>query len=365
MARPIDYDAARALLATAFGAAEAAFASGLGYPMHDDLARATERLMASPTQAYREVLLGCCVARILDASVDVRLPYVNQGDAAYNGRTLDESVVNPFLQSHEIPASRGPFLSVFRRSVSFTSDIRSGLRDKAGYDAMLVLIGQLAQRGEENAQTCLRGLLDGFLRLRDTSNVNLVHIQRLSQDQYEWLLAELLKVPSGGRFPTVFAIAMFKTIQRAFGLDWQIEWQGINVADKASDVGGDITIRSGDIAILSVEVTERRIERARIEATFNTKVLTHNLMDYLFLHGDAEPALEAKELAQRYFGQGHEMNFLPVKAWLLNSLVTIGSRYRPEFTVNILALLGAKDMPTAVKRAWNEKVRAVLERQGA
>lgn len=362
MAHVIDYDAARATLTTAFATAEADFASGSGPPVPDNLARATERLMASPTQAYREVLLGCCVARILNAAVDVRLPYVNQGDAAYNGRTLDEAVVNPFLQSHEIPASRGPFLSVFRRSVSFTPEIRNGLRDKAGYDAMLIVIGLLAQPGDESARTCLSALLGGFLRLRDASNIALVHVQRLSLDQYERLLTALLRVPSGGRFPVVFAIAMFKTIQQAFGLDWAIEWQGINVADRASDVGGDISIRSDDMTILAVEVTERRIERARVEATFNTKVLTHNLTDYLFLHGDAEPAPEATELAQRYFAQGHEMNFLHAKEWLLHSLVTVGSRYRPNFIVHVLGLLGARDVPVPVKRAWNEAVRAVLGR---
>jgi hypothetical protein len=202
---------------------------------------------------------------------------------------------------------------VFRRSVTFVPDIRGGLRDKVGYDAMLVFVDLLALPDAEIARACLRALLGGFLRLRDAANVALVHVQRLSQDQYEWLLTELLKVPSGGRFSVILAIAMFQTIQSAFALDWQIEWQGINVADRASDTGGDITIRSGNTVILSVEVTERPIDRARVEATFNTKVLMHHLTDYLFLHGDALPASDAKDLARRYFGQGHEINFLPVK----------------------------------------------------
>jgi hypothetical protein len=362
MARSIDYDEARKVLKSAFATAEAELAGEHAPPVSEEVNQATKRLMSSPTQAYREVLLGCCLARVLDASIDVRLPYVNQGDSAYNGRTLDEAVVNPFLQSNEIPASRGPFLSVFRRSVTFTPDIRPGLRDKAGYDAMLVFIDALGQPSADNARVCLHALLTAFLRLRDAANVNLVHVQRLSLDQYESLLTALLKVPSGGRFPVILAIAMFQTIQRAFNLDWQINWQGINVADRASDVGGDITLGSGDATILSVEVTERPIDRARVEATFNTKILTHHLTDYLFLHGDALPTSDAKALARRYFGQGHEINFLPVKEWLLHSLVTIGSRYRPEFTVHVLALLRARDVPATVKRAWNEKVRAVLDR---
>jgi hypothetical protein len=362
MAHPIDYDAAKALLRNEFAAVEADFAAGLVSPVSEEIVQATERLMGSKTQAYREVLLGCCLARILDPLIDIRLPYVSHGELAYNGRTLDEIVVNPFLQSNEIPASRGPFLSVFRRSVTFKPDASTGKRDKAGYDAMLVFIEAVAAADADVTRTCLHYLLTGFLQLRSASNINLVHVQKLSLDQYEWLLTELLKIPSGGRFPLMLAIAMFQTIQRAFDLDWQIDWQGINVADRASDAGGDITVRSGDTTILSVEVTERPIDRARVEATFNTKVLTHHLTDYLFLHGDALPAPDARALARRYFAQGHEIDFRPVKDWLLNSLVTIGSRFRPEFTVNVLALLRAKDVPANVKRAWNEKVRAVLDR---
>ena len=174
-------------------------------------------------------------------------------------------------------------------------------------------------------------------------------------------MTALLHVQSGGRIPVILAIAMFQTMKQAFGLDWDITWQGINVADRASAAAGDITIQFGDATVLAIEVTERQIDRARVEATFNSKVLTHRLTDYLFLHGDFAPEAAALELARRYFGQGHEMNFLPVRAWLLHALVTIGSRYRPVFTAHVLGLLGERDVPAALKRAWNENIRAVLE----
>jgi hypothetical protein len=74
MARGIDYERARSMLAAEFANAEASFADGLLPPLAEDIERATERLMTSPTQAYREVLLGCCLARMLDQSVDIRLP---------------------------------------------------------------------------------------------------------------------------------------------------------------------------------------------------------------------------------------------------------------------------------------------------
>lgn len=361
MARPIDYSAAGSLLEAVFAAAEADFAAGRLHDVPAELAKATDQLMSSATQAYREVLVGCCLARILDPLIDVHLPYVNQGDAAYNGRTLDESIVNPFLQGHEVPASRGPFLSVFRRSVAFTPDIRSGLRDKAGFDALLVFIQALTEADATTAQDYLRYLLTAFVRLRNASNVTLLHVQKLSLEQYEVLLGQLLQVPSGGRFPVLLAVAMFQTIRQCFELDWEIEWQGINVADRASDVGGDITIRSDGSTILAVEVTERPIDRARVEATFNNKVLPQRVTDYLFFHGDSGPAPEARSLARRYFGHGHDINFLPVREWLVHSLATIGARCRPDFTVHVLALLRGRDVPASMKLAWNDKLRGLLD----
>ncbi|HWF09638.1 MAG TPA: restriction endonuclease, SacI family [Bryobacteraceae bacterium] len=361
MPRSLDYRAAAILLETSFAGAEVDFASDQPPLMPPALIRATELLMRSATQAYREVLIGCCIARCLDPQIDVHLPYANQGDSAYNGRSLDETVVNPFLQAHEIPASRGPFLSVFRRSVAFRPDTRGGLRDKAGFDALLSFIDALAEADPAAAQDYLRHLLYAFVRLRDASNIALLHVQRLSLEQYETLLEGLLQVPSGGRFPVILTLAMFQTIREAFSLDWQIDYQGINVSDRASEAGGDITIRSGDTAILAVEVTDRPIDRARVEATFNNKVLRHNLTDYLFFHGEAVPGAEARALARRYFGQGHDMNFLSVKQWLIDALAIVGSRYRPRFTANLLESLRGKDIPAAMRLAWNGKVRELLD----
>ena len=361
MARSIRYNDARALLEEVFGEAEADFAAGATPTAPDAVAVATERLMASNTQAYREVLIGCALARLLDPGIDIRLPYVNQGTAAYNGRTLDEQVINPFLHGHEIPSSRGPFLSVFRRSVSFTADTREGVRDKAGFDALLVCIDYLRAADTGMARAYLRFLLVSFVRLRDAANIIVLHVQRLSLDQYESLISGLLQVPSGGRMPVLLAVAMFQTISQCFALNWSVDWQGINVADRASDVGGDITVKQNDETLLSVEVTERPIDRARVLSTFQTKILRHGISDYLFFFSSNAPAPDARMLARQYFGQGHDISFLPVGDWLVHSLGTIGPRCRSYFITNFITLLGARDVPAVLKLAWNDQIRCLLE----
>ena len=181
-------------------------------------------------------------------------------------------------------------------------------------------------------------MLARFVELRNASRVPLSQISRLSLEQYNELLTEMLRVQSGGLIPV----------------------QGINVSDKSSGAGGDITVTlAGEIA-LAIEVTERPIDKARVVSTFNTKVVRAGIQDYLFVYSNAVPAEDARKAARTYFSQGHEINFVQVKAWILNNLVTLGSKCRAVFTKELLALLDVREVPASVKIAWNDLVKKVV-----
>ena len=357
----IDYESARRLLADVFQEAEAAFHHRTPpvVPLH--IRESVETLFSSRTQSYREALLGCAIARNLNPAINLRHPYMNHGDDAFNGRTLDEQVINPFLQDRLVPASRGPYLATFRRSVKFIPETRSGLRDQAGYDAFLTVVDALetAQESSEK-RSLLRYLLYHFVALRNEATIDVMEIRRLSLEQYDVLIGNLLQVQSGGLMPVLFAVAMFQTIRDCFELDWEIEWQGINVADQASGVGGDITIKRDASVVLAVEITERLIDRSRVVSTFNTKIAPHGIDDYLFFFSGAVPKDDAREAAKQFFAQGHEINFVPVKDWVMTTLATIGPRCRRIFTEAVLALLRERTVPSALKVAWNDQIRALI-----
>jgi hypothetical protein len=104
---PIDYEAARGLVDQLFSEAEEDLLRQTTPGIPEALSEHFETIFRSNTQAYREVLVGCAIARIQDPSINIRLPYVKQAANAYNGRTLDERVVNPFLRDNRIPSSHG------------------------------------------------------------------------------------------------------------------------------------------------------------------------------------------------------------------------------------------------------------------
>lgn len=358
--RSLDYTKATNLIDEEFTVAEDQILQKIVPELDSPAKEASDRVFASNTQAYREVLLGCTIAKILDPFIDIRQPYVDQGANAFSGRSLDEKVINPFLQRRRIPSSRGPYLSVFRRSVRFDTIIRSGLRDKLGYDALLEALTYLENLDEPQIRLFLRYQVFKFAELREASNVPLSRIQRLSLEQCGRLVEGLLSTASGGLLPVLLAVATFRTIKAFFRTDWSIAWQGINVADAASGASGDITISSGGNLVLAIEVTERIVDKSRVVSTFNTKIAVNKIEDYLFFVGAADPSLDAKAQANQYFAQGHELNFINIKGWILMSLATMGKHGRTTFIQEILGLLENDNVPQALKVAWNDNINKLL-----
>ena len=359
---PIEYDSAKDDLQAAFDAAEVYLLSNCAPTTPSQkVSDAIDVVFASRTQAFREVLLGCLLARIQDKCIDVRMPYVSQGDFAYNGRTLDERVVNPTLQEKRIPSSRGPFLSVFRRRVSFVPATREGLRDKTAYDAFLTIVDCVADiEDDDELRPVLECIAFQFLKLREAAGVPLTRVNRISLEQIAQLNVLLLDSPSGGRLPVYMVVATFQAVSKRFSLGWDIQWQGINVADSASGVGGDIQVMTGDSTILVAEVTERTVDRSRIVATFNSKVGPYGINDYLYFVGDKSQPEEAMEQARRYFALGHEINFVVVADWIKAVLATLSGIGRSFYIEALLELMDQADTPVAVKSTWNDSVSRVI-----
>jgi len=319
-----------------------------------------DKIFESKTQAIREALLGCVLAGIVDSAVDLRLPYMSQGAQAFNGRDLDERVINPLLKEKEIPSSNGPYLGVFRRQVRFDRQTRHGLRDKTAYDAFLEVLTSLEADTEPASRLAyLRYMLYRFLRLRERAEMSVIRIHRMSLTQLDQLVQFLLDTPSGGLLPMLITVAGLRTIKDSFSRDWNIDFRGVNVADMASGQGGDIILSSHEEILLAIEVTERAVDRARVVQTFRTKIAPKGIDDYLFLvHLNMIPQ-EVVDQANQYFAQGHDVNLIDIREWTHHVLVITGKSGRSTFNSHLHNLISRKDVSNHIKTAWNEAVQAI------
>ena len=184
---------------------------------------------------------------------------------------------------------------------------------------------------------------------------------RLSFEQFDTLISGLLATPSGGRLPVFLVVAAFRKVKTFFGLhDWSIAWQEINAADTASGASGDITINNQGQTLMAVEVTERSVDKSRVVATFNTKIAPGGIEDYLFCLKTPVTSSEAKEQARQYFAQGHEVNFVEIKNWILMLLATTGKKGRAIFTRELIALLEEPNTPQIIKVVWNKQLGQIF-----
>ena len=319
---------------------------------------AIERLFASVTQAYREALVGCAVARILDQGIDIRFPATEHGEHSFSGRSLADNVITPFLRSRAIPISASPYLSSLRGGAKFIEGGAPRIqRDKEGFSALVAAVDALRTLNEDEAMNYLRYLLRSFIQLRETGNIVLKRIAKPNLEQLSELIAGLLTVRSGGRISAFLAVAMFQTLSETHHLGWDVEFQGINVADRASGAVGDITIRKEGAIILGIEVTERPVDQGRVTLVFDQKVSPSGLEDYLFIT-TAQPDASARAAARSYTAVGHEMNFVPLAPWLVHNLSTVGPGGRALFQAKMIELV--QSAPSEIKVGWNKQMDVAI-----
>lgn len=360
----LNYKTADADLIRIFALAESDVASSTMPAISPAAQQAAQEMFDSNTQSIREALLGCALARLQDQTVDITLPYMNHGANAFNGRTLDEQVVNPFLKGAQVPSSKGPYLASFRRSVKFVAETGKGMQDKTAFSAMLVFIAELqAATAVPDIEILVRHLLWRFVMLREKSKITLARINRLSLPQLSGIIVAMLGSKSGGRFPVLLSTAMLRTLKRHFNLPWDINQQGINAADAASKTGGDIDVTDTATGkfVFSIEVTERVIDKSRVVSTFTSKISPHSIEDYLFFYSTSLPDKGALDVAKQYFAQGHDISFLSVEEWLRNSLATVGPKGRTVFTNEFVDLLDQQDIPSEMKVRWNDLIKRLHE----
>ncbi|MBF6559304.1 MAG: hypothetical protein IVW56_03355 [Candidatus Binataceae bacterium] len=131
-------------MAEVFPLAEDDYRENAAIKFSAPLVAATDCLFSSVTQAYREALVGCAIARIINQDIDIRLPATESGEDAFSGRSLADNAVTPFLRDRAIPISVSPYLSALRGGAKF---IKGGApriqRDKDGFDALVDLVDYL------------------------------------------------------------------------------------------------------------------------------------------------------------------------------------------------------------------------------
>lgn len=356
----IDYEALRHSLETLYAEAEASLAEAQS-PLPHAVELALQKLFSSRTQAYREVLLGAAIVKLHYPNTNIRYPYVELHEMAFSGRAVDERVVNPFLRSHEIPCSKGPYLAVFRRKVAFLPETARGLKDKEGFEALLTCIEYLSNAPESAVRSFLHSLLVWFVRLREAHHVPVLDLPNIPPLRWREFFQRLIGIRSGGLVPVLMVVALFEAIRRRLDVPLEITWQGINQPDAPSGSQGDIKVSLAGQTLLVVEVTERALDADRLRQTFQSKMRLYEARDYLFILTTAPPVKDdLQTLINAYALSGYEVVLQPLIEWAEGILSLLGSTGRQAYLQVLRELISQRDVPASVKVGWNKVVESLI-----
>ena len=73
MGKAIDYEEAKRILSEEFRNDQADYLAGKPAAVPENIKNSTIKLFESRTQAFREVLVGCLLARIINPQINIRL----------------------------------------------------------------------------------------------------------------------------------------------------------------------------------------------------------------------------------------------------------------------------------------------------
>lgn len=188
------------------------------------------------------------------------------GKGAWDARSFATAVIVPWERDNQqvIGKSPDPYVSNPLRRPRLDDD--TSVRDKGAWASLVAFLLELDGLPAGDLQHAFRRVLRALERRQARQQFSCPVPSRISQARLETLVTELLEQPSGGLRPMVVATALFRTLGEGFGLFAVVRSQGVNEADAASGVPGDIVCSDRDENLrLVVEVKDTKLTLAHLQ----------------------------------------------------------------------------------------------------
>lgn len=303
-----------------------------------------DRFVNSKTVALRYAFVTQLLGRVTDERRG--LLYLQAGaheEGAWNARSFATSVIVPWVaQNHGVlGTSPDPYVSKPLRRLQLTRDMPD-VKNRHEWRALVVFFEALEAGGTEAVREAFERCLRSLARRLAQQSFKYQVPKRVSIEDLVEILGSFLDDPSNGLRPLAVSTALMDVLGRAFSLFSNVKSQGLNEADRAAAVPGDIMCY-GDVGEISlvVEVKDRELTIADLrDSVRKTREAGEDLSNLLF----AVPGIRGRDAGELDAGIR--------SAWAsgLNVHRTdIGTLVRAAF-----ALLGEEWRTTFLKRTGEE-----------
>lgn len=277
----------------------------LDYPFveRDDILRRIELVSRNiSNRAGVRVILSCSLAKIYDASVDIRKPYTEIGDSdTFSGRAFDERYIAPFVTLHELPCNpTTAFLTpaLRNRNTVLTPDLNLSGRPREVYKALLQLLTDVYE-DRINARQLLAETIRQLILFRDEKKQRMDSLIAslksahsdvpISAEQIITIVEQHLATKGASRLPVLVVAAAYVTagpyLQESI-----LPLESHNAADSQTQAIGDVQVilESGDNVVTCYEMKMKRVTIADIDLAVQEKLTRtpHIVDNYIFITTD-------------------------------------------------------------------------------
>ena len=295
-----------------------------------------DQLVDSSIVSIRYALLTQILGKIADPSRSLLYLQSGKGEpGAWNARSFCDSVVVPWVaENHDvIGSSAEPYASKPLRRLRLSRDM-SDVRNTNEWDRLVDLFESLEHVSPAELRKAYRRCLRALARRLSRQSFKYPIPLRISAAKTRETLQEFLSNQSGGLRPMVVATSLMQVLGESFGLFNKIESQGVNEADAASGLPGDIMCYDADDRlIMAVEVKDRNLTLTDVRSsTRKAQQADQKLSNLLFTAPGMVPSetVQIGEFMERAWASGLNLHRVDLLKLTMNSLMLLDEEWRPK-----------------------------------
>ena len=335
-----------------------------------------DRFVNSNVTSIRFAIVTQILGKIAEPTRDLLcLQRGDRVDADTSGRWDPRSfcsrIVVPWNRANEnlLGASTDPYVNnPLRRPRLDEGLVNVHAGHRAEWEALAEYLRGLQDQGDEaEVQAAFRRCLVSAAARLEAQHFDYPTPIRISMAQLCEILDSFLETPSGGLRLQVVATAMMQVLGDAFSLFSRIESQGLNEADRARNVPGDIMCygpidpaTGSSEVVLSVDAKSAGLSLADVHASV-LKARNSRVPNLLFVTprvlDDDRVAVEALVAAEH--AQGLNIYVIAAVDLVRASFQLLDEKYRAQLVVGIGEELDARTAPLDDRRTWVELLEAL------
>ena len=320
-----------------------------------------DALANSKWMSVRYALVTQLLGKIADPSRNLLMVQMGEGgDGAWDARSFSMAVIVPWVSGnqHVLGTSAEPYASKPLRRVRLEYDM-ANVKGQGEWNALVALFEELEAANDGEIREIFRRVLRSLVRRLASQTFGYAIPQRVSLGRLQTILDEFLSVSSGGLRPLATTAALMRIVGEAFSLFSKVEAQGINEADAAGGVPGDVICYCHDDSTricLVIEVKDLQLTLGHVDATsLKARQADAGLANVLF----TVPGIRASERADietrvaQEWASGMNIYTISIKALVDALFVLVDESWRARLVREIGDELDRRQ-DQAARKAWHD-----------